>query len=71
METFECGDFPAVKDRENLENDLGRVGQTTPVTLTQLEEALNQLFYQREIIFQKQPCYFFGSRVAKAKGQAI
>ncbi|MEG4489742.1 nSTAND1 domain-containing NTPase, partial [Microcoleus sp. D3_18_C4] len=67
---FRVRRLPAVKDKENLENDLGRVGQTTPVTLTQLEEALNQLFLPEGDYTPETALLFFsGHGLRKQKGR--
>jgi uncharacterized caspase-like protein len=63
------GDFQARRLPEVVNGDTLRVGQSTPVTLNELEEAIVQLFLPKS---QQQPdtalFYFSGHGVRKTKG---
>jgi energy-coupling factor transporter ATP-binding protein EcfA2 len=68
---FQIRRLPAIKDKENPTNDSGRVGQTTPVTLSQLEEALVQLFTPKgspEEIPETALLFFAGHGLRKDRG---
>lgn len=66
---FRVRRLPAIKDKENLENDSGRVGQKKPIVLSQLEEALIQLFLPNgEEIPDTALLFFSGHGLRKDRG---
>jgi energy-coupling factor transporter ATP-binding protein EcfA2 len=66
---FRVRRLPAVKDKQNQGNDLGRVGRTTSVSLTQLEEALVQLFKPKgNNIPETELLFFSGHGLRKEQG---
>lgn len=67
--SFRVRRLPAIRDRENPENDLGRVGKTTSITLSQLEAALVQLFLpEGEEIPETALLFFSGHGLRKERG---